>query len=140
MSAFVDTSALYAFAVSTEEEHTDVVAAIGALLDARRDLRTTSYVVVETTSLLQARFALASVREFVQRLSPVLSVEFVSEMLHRKGVERLLREDRRRLSLVDCVSFEFMRAEGLREALTLDADFAMAGFRLLPGGDAVDPA
>ena len=36
------------------------------------------------------------------------------------------------LSLVDCVSFEFMRAQGLREALALDEDFASAGYRLLP--------
>ena len=40
--------------------------------------------------------------------------------------------DRGELSLVDCVSLEFMRAKGLREALALDADFTAAGYRLLP--------
>lgn len=52
--------------------------------------------------------------------------------MHRKGLDRLFREDRRDLSLVDCVRFEFMRAQGLREALALDEDFATAGYRLLP--------
>jgi hypothetical protein len=56
----------------------------------------------------------------------------VAETLHRKGVERLLREDRRRLSLVDCVSLEFIRARGLRDVLALDAHFAEAGCRLSP--------
>jgi predicted nucleic acid-binding protein len=63
---------------------------------------------------------------------PALSVEWVSESLHRKGMERLLREDRRRLSLVDCVSLEFMDAQGLRDALALDPHFEEAGYRLLP--------
>jgi len=63
---------------------------------------------------------------------PGLSVTWVSGALHRRSTERLLREDRRRVSLVDCVSREFMRSEGRREALALDALFAEAGQRLLP--------
>ena len=39
---------------------------------------------------------------------------------------------RRRLSLVDCTSFEIMRRHGITAALSLDADFAQQGFRLLP--------
>jgi predicted nucleic acid-binding protein len=64
----------------------------------------------------------------------LLSVTWVAEALHRRGVQRMLRENRRRLSLVDCVSFEFMRERGLREALALDSDFVEAGFRVLPSG------
>jgi len=87
---------------------------------------------VETVALLQHRLGLAPVRDFVDHLMPVLSIEWVSEALHRKGIERLLREDRRRLSLVDCVSQEFMRSQGLRDVLALDPHFAEAGYRLLP--------
>jgi predicted nucleic acid-binding protein len=83
-------------------------------------------------ALLQHRVGLPPVRAFVERLVPVLSVEWVSEHLHRRGIERLFRENRRGLSLVDCVSLEFMRAEGLRHALALDRHFAEAGFRLVP--------
>lgn len=49
-----------------------------------------------------------------------------------KGVERLLREDKRRLSLVDCVSFEFLRSTGIEDVLGLDPHFEAAGYRLLP--------
>jgi predicted nucleic acid-binding protein len=89
-------------------------------------------VLVETAALLQHRFGLAAVRDLTEHVVPVLSLEWVSEALHRRGLERLFREDRRRLSLVDCVSFETMRAHGLRDALALDRQFAEAGFRLLP--------
>ena len=45
-------------------------------------------------------------------------------------------ENRRRLSLVDCVSFEFMRRQGISDVLGLDRHFEEAGYRLLPhGGD-----
>jgi predicted nucleic acid-binding protein len=59
-------------------------------------------------------------------------VGWVDETLHRKGMERLAREDRRDVSLVDCVSFEFMREKDVDAALAVDHHFADAGFRLLP--------
>jgi predicted nucleic acid-binding protein len=118
--------------VASEARHRETAAAFRNLLDAGRALHTTCYVVVETCALLQHRFGLPPVRDLVDALMPLVHVVWVSETLHRRGVERLLREDRRRLSLVDCVSFEHMRAEGLRDALTLDPDFEEAGFRRLP--------
>lgn len=132
MSVFLDTSGLYALLVRTEERHAEVVRAFRNALEDGRPLWTTSYVVVETVALLQHRLGLAPVHDFVEHLMPVLSIEWVSEALHRKGIERLLREDRRRLSLVDCVSQEFMRSQGLGDVLALDPHFAEAGYRLLP--------
>lgn len=132
MSLFLDTSGLYALLVRTEEGHAEVVGAFRKALEDGRALLTTSYVIVETIALLQHRLGLAPVRDFTEDVVPVLSIEWVAETLHRKGVERLLREDRRRLSLVDCVSLEFIRARGLRDVLALDAHFAEAGCRLFP--------
>jgi len=133
VSVLADTSALYAFLVATEEGHREVVRAVERLRAQRRLLHATSYVIVETLALLQHRLGFDPVHDFVESLMPVLAVEYVDEDLHRKGVERLLREHRRRLSLVDCVSLEFMREKGLTEALALDPHFADAGYRLLPG-------
>ena len=132
MSVFVDTSGLYALLVRTEDKHAEVLRVFREALEEGRTLWTTSYVIVETVALLQHRLGLAPVRDFVEHLVPVMSVEWVSEALHRKATERLLREDRRRLSLVDCVSLEFMRAQGLRDVLALDPHFTEAGCRLLP--------
>lgn len=132
MSIFVDTSALYAFLVSTEASHERVVGALGAALEEGRTLVTSSYVIVETTALLQHRIGLQAVRDLQSRLVPLLSSVWVDRALHERAVRRLLREDRRTLSLVDCVSFEVMDAEGVLEALTLDRQFEQAGFVCLP--------
>ncbi|MCY4074805.1 MAG: VapC toxin family PIN domain ribonuclease, partial [Acidobacteria bacterium] len=59
-------------------------------------------------------------------------VEWVSDELHRRGMRRLSRANRRRLSLVDCVSLEFMRQHAIEDVLGLDRHFEEAGFTLLP--------
>lgn len=132
MSAFVDTSGLYALLVASEETHTEAVRSLRRLLEGSRTLWTTSYVLVETVALLEHRIGLAVVRDFEDNIVPLLSVVWVSQDLHGKGLARLLREDRRSLSLVDCVSLEFIRSLGLRDVLGLDHHFEEAGCRLLP--------
>lgn len=132
MSVFADTSGLYALLVGSEDGHDDLVHAFGDVLTGNRVLWTTSYVLIETIALLQSRVGLEPVRDFDEHLFPLLSVEWVSEDLHRRGARRLSRENRRRLSLVDCVSFEFMRQQGIGDVLGLDRHFEEAGFRLLP--------
>jgi predicted nucleic acid-binding protein len=57
---------------------------------------------------------------------------FVDAALHQRGLDRLFRGDRWRVSLVDAVSFEVMDTEGIVEVLGLDSDFVEHGFRLVP--------
>ncbi len=132
MSTFVDTSALYALLVNTEDGHTAVAGAFRELAESGRRLVTSNYVLLETTALLQHRFGLAAVRDLERRVVPLLHVVWLTEPLHRRSIERLFRVDRRGLSLVDCSSFTLMDAEGIREVLALDSDFRREGYRLLP--------
>lgn len=132
MSAFVDTSAFYALLVRTDAGHGAVREAFGNLLDAGRPLWTTSFVIVETMALLQHRIGLAAARDFDEDVLPVVRVHWVDEALYRRGTDRLWREDRRHVSLVDSVSFEFMKGQGIAVALAIDPDFAAAGFELVP--------
>lgn len=133
MSVFADTSGLYALLVGSEEGHADLVQEFREVLTGNRPLWTTSYVLIETIALLQNRVGLEPVRDFDEHVLPLLSVEWVSEDLHRRGARRLSMENRRRLSFVDCVSFEFMRQQGISDVLGLDRHFEEAGYRLLPG-------
>lgn len=133
MTVFADTSALYALLVRNEVGHAEVAAEFATILERRRPLVTTNYVLLETAALLQSRIGLAAVRDLDQRIVPLCVVRWVTESLHRRAMDRLVRADRRGLSLVDCMSFEVMEQEGITDALALDADFADAGFRLLPG-------
>jgi predicted nucleic acid-binding protein len=132
VSAFVDTSAFYALLVRTDAGHGAVREAFGNLLDAGRPLWTTSFVIVETMALLQHRIGLAAARDFDEDVLPVVRVHWVDEALYRRGTDRLWREDRRHVSLVDSVSFEFMKGQGIVVALAIDPDFAAAGFELVP--------
>ena len=131
MSVFGDTSAFYALLVETEATHPTMRAAFDKLLESRRPIWTTSFVIVETMALLQDRIGLEASREFDEAVLPVVRVKWVDESLHRLAAERLWREDRRDLSLVDCVSLEFMKLEGLTTAFAVDRHFSDAGFRLL---------
>ena len=62
---------------------------------------------------------------------PVLVTLWVDEDLHRRAVSALSVAQRRRLSLVDCSSFESMRQAGLRRAFAFDAHFEEQGFEIL---------
>lgn len=132
MSLFIDTSGFYALLVASESEHEAVRDAFRRAIDKGRRLVTTNYVLVETAALLQHRFGLDPVRDLEQRIAPILSVTWVSQELHTRAVTRLFRTDKRRVSLVDVVSFLTMEDEGLDEALSLNSDFADEGFQLLP--------
>ena len=132
MSLFVDTSALYALLVGTERDHRSVLGAFRTAAERGRRMVTTNYVLIETSALLQHRIGLPPVRDLEERILPLLTVHWVSSELHRRAVERLFRTDKRKVSLVDVVSFVVMDAEGLTDVLGLDPDFAAEGFRLLP--------
>jgi predicted nucleic acid-binding protein len=132
VSVFVDTSALYAILVGTERDHAPVTAAFKRSLERGQALHTTNYVLVETAALLQHRIGLAPVRDLDERLVPLLSVTWIDADLHRRAMERLVRTDRRRISLVDAASFVVMEREGISDVLGLDSDFPTEGFRLVP--------
>jgi predicted nucleic acid-binding protein len=132
MSVFADTSAFYAWLVRTDEAHQAVRGAFTDVLRDGRPLWTTSFVLVETIALLQHRIGLDAARDFDEDVLPAIRVHWVDEALYRLGAERLWREDKRHVSLVDAVSFEFMRTHGISTALAVDPDFVNAGFSVLP--------
>ena len=133
MSVFGDTSALYPLMVKTETAHGLVRAAFARLLDTAQPIWITSFVLVETMALLQHRIGLNAARDFDEEILPSLRVHWVDDDLYRRGAERLWKEDRRQLSLVDCVSFELMKLKGVAIAFAIDPHFQEAGFTLMPG-------
>ena len=134
MSLFIDTSALYALLDGDAPRHPDVVAAWRTVTDDERVLFTSNYVLVESFALVQSRLGVEAVHGFASAFVPLLQPVWVDEELHAAAVASLFTAARRRLSLVDCVSFELMRRLGLTDVLALDTDFARQGFNLLPAG------
>ena len=135
MSVFADTSGFYAWLVRSETAHKRVAAAFEDVLRRGRPVWTTSFVVVETMALLQHRVGLEAARGFDEDVLPAIRVQWMDDALYRQGADCLWRANRRQLSLVDCVSFAFMKQQGLTTAIALDPHFEDAGFDLLPGDD-----
>ncbi len=133
MKLFVDTSALIAFLDADQPRHADVVTAWNEALGGDGILLTSNYVLVETFALVQRRLGLDAARALGDVLVPLMHLLWVDEALHAAATAALFTAGQRRLSLVDCTSFELMRRHGIAHALTLDRDFTRHGFRAVPG-------
>ena len=127
----VDTSALYAVLDRDDVNHAAAAAEYANLLD-RAELLTHSYVVVETSALVQRRLGMEAVRAMTDDLLPACDLVWVDEPLHRAATAALVAAADRDVSLVDWTSFELMRQRGVSEAFAFDDDFAKQGFTLLP--------
>jgi uncharacterized protein len=126
---FVDTSALYAVLDRDDENHARAAKIWERLLTSTTPLFTHNYVLVETAALAQHRLGLLALRAFHDSMVPVLRVEWIREPQHQTAVEMTITTGRRKLSLVDCVSFAIMREHGVSEAFCFDSHFAEQGFR-----------
>lgn len=128
MSTFVDTSAFLAVLDADDDEHHSAKKIWDHLLRTDESLRCSNYVLVETFALVQHRLGMEAVRAFQNDVYPLLHVEYVDESIHRAGIATVLTASRRRLSLVDCVSFEVMHRLGLRKVFCFDPHFDEQGF------------
>ncbi len=132
MIVFVDTSALFALLVRDDAMHARAKEAFARLADQSAQLLTSSYVLVETTALLQRRIGLKAVHDFNARVVPLLEVLWADAHWHGRAVHRLLAQTDRTVSLVDCLSFEIMEARDISTAYSFDGHFGEEGFRLIP--------
>ncbi len=132
MSLFVDTSAFFAVLDANDENHVAARHMWEDLLTQEVVLVCSNYVLVETLALVQRRLGIPAVRVFQEDIMPMLNVEWADESLHQVGIASVLAAARRRLSLVDCVSFEIMRRLGIKTAFVFDHHFEEQGFECLP--------
>lgn len=131
---FIDTSAFLALLDADDEHHSQTVAAWSEILSCDAVLVTSNYVLVETFALVQNRLGLEAVRVFQEDIVPLLAIQWVTATIHSAAVGAMLAAGRKRLSLVDCSSFEVMRHAGIKRAFTLDRHFREQGFVCQPKG------
>jgi len=131
---FVDTSALYAVLDRDDQAHERARDAWTDWLSGEDGplLVTSNYVLVESFALLQARLGMEAVRAFHDAILPVLQVHWPTREDHEAATQALLIADRRRLSLVDCTSFQLMRRLGATRVFAFDRHFAEQGFDVMP--------
>ena len=133
MTAFVDTSAIYAVLDRDDEFHAAAHEVWTRLLSGDDELVTSNYIVLESFALIQSRLGMDAVRAFHDEVLPAVRLEWVSPDDHDSGAQAVLAANIRSLSLVDCTSFALMRRLRIRSAFAFDTDFAAQGFQVLPG-------
>jgi predicted nucleic acid-binding protein len=128
LTVFIDTSALVALLDAEDVGHDRVFPPWRSGIDDGAGFVTTNYVLLETIALVQRRLGVDAVRILVEEMLPMIDSLLVAEADHSNGLSLVLMAARRRLSLVDCLSFTVMRRLGIREYLGLDPHFEEQGF------------
>ncbi len=131
IGVFADTSGLLALLNAEDENHARAERAFASLRAHQASLVSTSFVLVETYALIGGRFGLDAVGRFRADFSPLIDVIWVDEALHNAGLDLLFDRRKRRLSLVDAVSFIAMRQRNINQAFAFDAHFEAEGFLLV---------
>jgi predicted nucleic acid-binding protein len=132
MMVFVDTSAILAILDADDANHAEAREVWQGILSRGATLLCTNYILLETFALVQNRLGLEALAIFQSDVVSVLSVRWVDPQVHAAAVAALLIARRRKLSLVDCVSFEIARRSGVEIAFAFDRHFAEQGFQCLP--------
>lgn len=129
---FIDTSAFLALLDADGAGHRAAKDVWVKLLQSDALLVSSNYVLVETFALVQNRLGIDAIRVFQEDIVPLLNIRWIDSFIHSASISALLSAGRRRLSLVDCSSFEIMRNTGIRDAFTLDRHFREYGFECMP--------
>lgn len=126
---FLDTSAIYALADRRDPQHELAKERFQGLLEAGKEILTHNYILMEAMALVQNRLGLEAAIRLAQDCR-AFHIEWVDEATHEEAVRRLAHGRRRRVSLVDQVSFLVMKRRGVRTVLAFDPDFEAEGFQV----------
>jgi predicted nucleic acid-binding protein len=132
MTVFVDTSALFAVLDAEDQYHSQARDLWTALIQKEETLVCTNYVLVETFALVQRRLGIEAARVLQEDITPMLHIEWITDVPHLAGIAAVLVAGNRHLSLVDCISFEVMRRMGIKTAFAYDHHFVEQGFDCIP--------
>jgi predicted nucleic acid-binding protein len=135
MIIFADTSGLFALLVQNDDMHIRAKQNFSYLAQHRAQLLTSSFVLVETTALLQRRVGLVAVHDFQSRIIPLLEIIWVDSDWYIRAIQRLFALNNRNVSLVDCVSFEIMESREITHAFSFDKHFPENGFSITSFGE-----
>jgi predicted nucleic acid-binding protein len=131
VEVFIDTSAIYALLVAEDQQHHRARALLAGLQQEGASLLTTSFVIHESTALLQSRIGVTAVRRLYQQVVPAVEVEWMTGSDFERAMLALLSANRRDVSLADWSSFDTMRRRRIERAFAFDPHFTEQGFRLV---------
>lgn len=130
-NVFIDTSAFYALMDRSDRYHEKAKKLWAFLLDKNSSFKTTNYIIIETLALIQSRLGFEAARLYSGDILGLVDILWVNEPRHNLAFELWLSLGRKKLSLVDCVSFIIMRHYGLENVFGFDRHFNEQGFNLV---------
>ena len=128
---FIDTSAFYALMDRSDGYHEKAKQLWTFLLDKNVSFKTTNYIIIETLALIQSRLGFEAAHLYFGDILGLIDILWVDEPRHNLAFELWLSLGRKKLSLVDCVSFITMRHYRLENVFGFDRHFAEQGFKIL---------
>lgn len=131
MKIFIDTSAIIAFIDADDEFHDEALKIYSTLLNERRHIFTSNYILLETIVILNNRIGIDAVRLFNNDIIPIFKVHFVDETLQNLCINNLIIANRKNVSLVDYTSFEIMKQLNINKVFTFDCHFKEMGFEII---------
>ena len=132
MMVFIDTSAFLAILDADDKYHKKAKEKWAEFISLEETLFCNNYILVETFALVQNRLGMKALRTFNDDILPLVNIDWVEESTHKAGVSALLTASRKRLSMVDCVSFDTMRRLEIMKVFTFDPHFTEQGFQCIP--------
>ena len=131
---FVDTSAWYPIADRAHADHDVLARALRERIGQGARIVTTNLVVAETHALLLRRAEERAALAFLKAVRQAPNrIEYITPEREDDAIRHWLeRFFDRSFSLADACSFVVMTELGIREVLTLDHHFVVAGFVALP--------
>jgi predicted nucleic acid-binding protein len=133
LTTFLDTSAILALFDADDPRHPEVDSVWKEIILSEEPLVSSNYILVETLALVQRRLGMDAVQAVQRDIVPLLEIEWLTDDIHQAAMAAFLRAARRKLSFVDCSSFEIMRRRGIVRALAVDGHFGEHGFEQVPG-------
>lgn len=132
MNCFVDTSALFAVLDKKDENFIKAREQWKKLIESDIILVCSNYILLETIFLVQNRLGMEALGAFQEDMVSILKIEWVTEEIHHAGISTVLSAGKKKVSLVDFVSFDVMRRLGIKTAFTFDKHFKEQGFTCVP--------
>lgn len=131
---FVDTGGWVAVADRSDQYHSEAAAFYRSVFSRYHRLITTELVLAESYALLRRGIGTGLAVRWLDSLlaSSRVEIVFADIGLLRQARSLLTRYSDQDFSLTDAVSFAVMRQPRVREALSFDKHFLIAGFRCVP--------
>jgi hypothetical protein len=130
---WIDTSFLYALFVADDQNHS-VAQNIWKTCTKKHITGVTSNLIVsELGTLLVYRFdaGIAISRIGMVLDSQIITKIYIDASMESSALAWWKKFSDQSFSFPDCISFELMRRTGIRQALSFDCDFAIAGFEMV---------